>query len=88
MKEEDYDVLKIFLDKFVERIGKEKLSVIRQELNNEVKFRWFLLAGSRIKIGDGVGINGDINIYSYCNDTHIDTALRHYVDNSQALGQN
>ncbi|MFT7261099.1 MAG: hypothetical protein ACI9MS_002973 [Glaciecola sp.] len=31
---------------------------------------------SNIKIGDGIDIVGDVNIYAYANNTHIDTALR------------
>ena len=34
---------------------------------------------SMLKIGDGVGVKGDVDIYAYANDDHLDTALRHIV---------
>jgi|TARA_B110000977_G_C10856647_1_gene408017 hypothetical protein len=40
------------------------------------RYRWDLLEKSQIKIGDGVNIDGDINIYAYANKAHLDTALR------------
>lgn len=40
------------------------------------RFRWDCLWASGLKIGDGIGIQGDINVYAYANDDHIDTALR------------
>ena len=43
------------------------------------RYRWDLLYRSRIKIGDGVGIQGDVNLYSYMDDNHIDSALRSFI---------
>ncbi|MEH6557414.1 MAG: hypothetical protein V7459_05950 [Oceanicoccus sp.] len=40
------------------------------------RFRWDLLEKSEIKIGDGINIHGDVNIYAYANKIHLDTALR------------
>jgi hypothetical protein len=40
------------------------------------RYRWDLLYMSKLKIGDGVGIKGDLDLYAYMDDTHIDTALR------------
>lgn len=40
------------------------------------RFRWDALRASGVKIGDGVGMQGHVNLYAYCNDEHIDTALR------------
>lgn len=46
------------------------------------RFRWAVVSKLKIKIfGDGVGmVNdesiGDLNLYSYLNDSHIDTAIR------------
>jgi hypothetical protein len=40
------------------------------------RYRWDMLEKSGIKIGDGVNIFGDVNIYAYANKKHIDTALR------------
>jgi len=43
------------------------------------KYRWDVLHKSGIKIGDGVGIAGNIHLYAYLNDSHIDTALRKII---------
>jgi hypothetical protein len=40
------------------------------------RFRWDLLHATGLRIGDGIGMQGDVNIYAYANDDHIDTALR------------
>ena len=45
------------------------------------RYRWDLLWHSGIRLGDGVGIKGDLNLYSYLNDNHIDAALRSLVPN-------
>jgi len=45
----------------------------------EMRYRWDLLYASGIKVGDGVGVKGDIDLYAYLDDTHIDSALRHLV---------
>lgn len=39
-------------------------------------YRWELLAQSAIIIGDGINVDGDVNIYAYANKAHLDTALR------------
>lgn len=44
-----------------------------------MRYRWDLLNASGLKIGDGVGIPGDLNLYQYLNDAHIDSALRSIV---------
>lgn len=43
------------------------------------RYRWDLLYMSRLKIGDGAGMQGDINLYAYMDDSHIDTALRSFI---------
>jgi len=45
------------------------------------RYRWNLLEKSQIKTGDGVNINGDINIYADANKVHLDTALRRITKN-------
>ena len=40
------------------------------------RYRWDMLERTQIKIGDGINIDGDVNIYAYANNNHIDTALR------------
>lgn len=46
---------------------------------SDKRFRWDCLWASKIKIGDGVGIKGDLDLYAYMNDDHIDTALRSII---------
>jgi hypothetical protein len=40
------------------------------------RFRWDVLRATRLRIGDGAGAPGDIDLYAYLDDTHIDSALR------------
>ena len=40
------------------------------------RYRWDMLEKTQLKIGNGIDIVGDVNIYAYANDSHIDTALR------------
>ena len=40
------------------------------------RYRWDMLYLTGLKIGDGAGMRGDVNVYAYANDDHIDTALR------------
>jgi hypothetical protein len=44
-----------------------------------MRYRWDMLHLCKLRIGDGVGIEGDLNLYSYMNDTHIDTALKSII---------
>ena len=85
MKITSSDKEKLFsmLDSAVERIGREKIAqhkALKLGKDAEKRFRWDIFNAAGIKLGDGVGINGDINLYSYMNDSHIDTALRAYVE--------
>ena len=81
--DEDYRILEEFLDKTVRKAGKAKLKKYKEALKDkddpDKSFRWGLLIASKIKIGDGVGTKGDVNLYAYMNDNQIDTALRRYV---------
>jgi len=86
MTSEDYEILESFLDKVVRKMGKRKLMEYKEKLAEdprvrdvEMRFRWDLLHASRIKIGDGRGMRGDVELYAYMNDAQIDTALKHYV---------
>jgi len=47
--------------------------------NRDMRYRWDLLYATRIRIGDGAGMSGDLNLYSYLCDTHIDAALRSFI---------
>ena len=39
------------------------------------RFRWDCFHATKIRIGDGIGLTGDITVPD-CHDSHIDTALR------------
>lgn len=85
---EDKDKLFDLMDARIKELGVEHIRQHRsRKLGNDVekRFRWDLLYMTKIRIGDGVGIEGDINLYSYLNDDHIDTALKDYVANRPAL---
>ena len=47
--------------------------------DRDMRYRWDLLYMSRLRLGDGVGMKGDLNLYSYLNDKHIDAALRSFI---------
>jgi len=45
---------------------------------SEKRFRWDVLRATKLNVfGDGRGTHGDLNLYAYLNDSHIDTALKH-----------
>lgn len=48
------------------------------------RYRWDLLWASGLKLGDGMGMRGDLDLYAYLDDAHIDSALRHLVPTLQA----
>lgn len=60
------------------REGKFARADLCKDVNK--RYRWDLLAMSKIKIGDGVGIEGDVNLYAYMNDSHIDSALKSFIE--------
>ena len=62
-----------------ERRNMYKSSIFPASTDVEKRYRWDLLWISKIKIGDGVGMKGDIDLYAYMNDSHIDTALKKIV---------
>lgn len=47
--------------------------------DKDMRYRWDLLYASQLRIGDGVGMQGDLNLYAYLNSDHIDSALRSFV---------
>lgn len=56
----------------------EKSHTYKQHSLSFTRYCWDLFWASKFKIGDGIGISGDINI-SGCNDDHIQTALKKIV---------
>lgn len=47
--------------------------------DKDMRYRWDLLYASGMRLGDGAGAPGDLDLYAYLNDTHIDSALRSLV---------
>ena len=54
--------------------GKFSRSDNVKDLN--LRYRWDMLHLCKLRIGDGIGTKGDLDLYSYMNDTHVDTALK------------
>jgi len=82
IKPDDKNRLFNLLDDRLEMVGRDTIMHHKAlKLGEDVakRFRWDLLYASKIVIGDGVGIIGDVNLYQYMNDSHIDTALKLYV---------
>ena len=73
--QEDYVVLEKAIKRTIARTGLSLDNYTSLGLTAK-RYRWDMLEKSGIKIGDGIKINGDVNIYAYANKKHIDTALR------------
>ena len=83
-----YTILASTLQEFLTTAGIEALMQYRENLakNPKIKnidkaYRWGVLHASGFRIGDGIGIIGDIN-GDFC-DTHIDTALRKFFQHKK-----
>ncbi len=72
---EDYAVLEDAVKRTIARTGLTLDNYTSLGLTAK-RYRWDMLEQTKIKIGDGTDIIGDVNIYAYANDNHIDTALR------------
>jgi hypothetical protein len=72
---EDYALLESAIKRTIARTGLSLDNYTSLGLTAK-RYRWDLLEQSAIIIGDGIKIDGDVNIYAYANNTHIDTALR------------
>ena len=47
--------------------------------DKDMRYRWDLMYASGLRFGDGRGMRGDLNLYAYLNDKHIDSALRSFI---------
>ncbi len=72
---EDYSILESAIKRTIIRTGLSLDNYTSLGLTAK-HYRWDMLEKSEIKIGDGINIDGDVNIYGYANKNHIDTALR------------
>jgi len=75
IKPEDYAILEKAVRHTMARTGLTLDNYTSLGLTAK-RFRWDMLEQTKLKIGDGTNIIGDVNIYAYADDTHIDTALR------------
>ena len=76
IKPEHFAVLKTAVEKFDTPFHRSRYKAAGL---SDKRFRWDCLWASKVRIGDGVGIKGDLDLYAYMNDDHIDTALRSIV---------
>jgi len=65
---EDYAILEKAIKPMMYKINRSGITAMR--------WRWDCLYRCGLKIGDGIGMPGDLNLYAYMDDTHIDTALK------------
>jgi len=72
---EDYAILESAIKCTIARTGLSLDNYTSLGLTAK-RYRWDMLEKSGINIGDGINIDGDVNIYAYANKNHIDTALR------------
>jgi len=72
---EDYAILESAIKRTMTRTGLILDNYTSLGLTAK-RYRWDMLEQSGIKIGDGINIDGDVNIYAYANKNHLDTALR------------
>lgn len=75
MKPEDYAFILERMRKQIEA-RPDAARIYREEGMTFQRYIWDMLWRCRLKIGDGAGRDGDINLYAYLNDDHITTALR------------
>lgn len=84
IKEQDLQVLKSRIERLDTPARREMYKAgnyARANLTKDVdkRYRWDLLWTTGLKLGDGVGIKGDLDLYAYLDDSHIDSALRSIV---------
>ena len=72
---EDYAILESAVKRTIARTGLSLDNYVSLGLTAK-RYRWDMLEQTKLTIGDGVNVIGDVDIYAYANDTHIDTALR------------
>ena len=86
IKPDDKTILYSLLDKYVAREGRDELAKYKESLKHDPKvkdvdmrFRWDLVHGARVSIGDGKGAKGHVELYAYMTDENIDAVLKAYV---------
>ncbi|WP_419902089.1 hypothetical protein [Kiloniella sp.] len=74
IKPEDYEILKNFIEKAI-NCNPNVEAYYFSNFYQPREFREAMLYASKIRITDGLE-EGDLHLYAYLNDDHIDTALR------------
>ncbi len=83
MKPDDYKTIK---DAIVKKAKDKDVDIAafrkkyKEDGLSDTRFAWDLFWFTGLKIGDGKGIKGDLDLYAYMNDTTIGTALFRIVD--------
>lgn len=72
---EDYAILELAVKRTIARTGLTLDNYTSLGLTAK-RYRWDMLEKTQLKIGDGINTKGDVNIYAYANNKHIDAALR------------
>ena len=78
IKNEHYEVLETACKKVLDK-SPNAWNEYKNKGLSEKRFRWDVLWATKLKIGDSIGMPGDLPLYDYMNDEHIDTALRKIV---------
>ena len=83
IKKDDYNLIKTSIDKVIKHIGIDKIKqhrALKLGINKDKRFRWdlFYYANSLRRYHNQEEIQ--VSIYKYADDTHMDTALKHYVN--------
>jgi hypothetical protein len=78
IKPEHFEVLSAAIGAILAAKPEAAAAYQKAGLSHE-RFRWDVLRASKIKIGDSVGMPGDLPLYDYMSDSHIDSALRAIV---------
>ena len=80
--QEHYKILKDGIEKLgIDKIKLHKMDLpfsVRPPKDLDMRVRWDCLYATKIKIGDGIGMDG-LPLYAYLDDSHIDTALRNIM---------
>lgn len=76
IKPQDMQVLQAAFANITDKLEIAKPDYVARGLSHK-RFRWDALRATRLNVfGDGAGSHGDLNLYAYMNDDHIDSALR------------
>lgn len=81
---DNYQKMKESIDQVINEHGDLSDAYQAKGLSFE-RFCWDIFHASQFRIGDGIGIIGDINIPN-CKDTHIFTAMKRMVAENQISG--